>query len=102
MGIERIDLPAELERVRAEFDRQLADALLRRTDLTHAQIEKQFGISNKVIRRVSRQFKIRRRRTGKRRAVATSTGSEEHRDRVDKVAEFSAERPSTPVKQPYL
>jgi len=61
MSIERIDLPAELERVRAAFDRQLADALLNRTDLTHAQIEDEFGISNKVIRRVSRQFNISRR-----------------------------------------
>lgn len=61
MRIEKIDLPAELQRVRAAFDRQLADALLRRRDLTHAQIEKQFGISNKVIRRVSRQFNISRR-----------------------------------------
>lgn len=61
MGIEKIDLPAELQRVRAAFDKQLADTLLGRTDLTHAQIEKEFGISNKVIRRVSRQFNIRRR-----------------------------------------
>jgi len=62
MAIEKIDLPAELQRVRAAFDRQLADTLLNRPDLTHAQIEKEFGVSNKVIRRISRQFNISRRR----------------------------------------
>lgn len=62
MEIKRIDLRAELQRVRAAFDEQLADALLNRTDLTHAQIEQEFGVSNKVIRRVSRQFNISRRR----------------------------------------
>jgi hypothetical protein len=76
MWIEKIDLPAELQRVRAAFDKQLADALLNRTDLTHAQIEKEFSISNKVIRRVSRQFNISRRRTPERSAAATSSGSD--------------------------
>lgn len=74
MSVERIDLPAELQRVRAAFDRQLADALLSRTDLTHAQIEEEFGISNKVIRRVSRQFNISRRRNPKRSAAVRPEG----------------------------
>jgi len=57
-----IDLPAELRRVRASFDRQLAEVLCSRMDLTQSQIAEQFGVSDKVIRRVSKQFKISRRR----------------------------------------
>lgn len=65
VNIDSIDLPAELRRVRADFDRQLAEALRNRTHFTHAQIASEFGISTKVVRRVSRQFNISRRRSTK-------------------------------------
>jgi len=76
VAIEKVDLPAEFQRVRAAFDKQLADALLNRTDLTHAQIERRFGVSNKVIRRISRQFNISRRRTREKSAATASSSSE--------------------------
>ena len=64
MLIEQINLRAKLDRVRASFDAQLAEVLVGRPDLSHAQIEKEFGISNRVIRRVTKQYNISPRKRG--------------------------------------
>ena len=61
MPLKQMDLRTEMRRVRATFDEELAEALRNRTDLTHAEIERQFGVSNKVIRRISKQFNISRK-----------------------------------------
>ena len=65
MTIAPIDLRAELRLVRKNFDQHLADTLRERTDLTLTQIAKQFCVSNAVIRRVIKEFSIRRRRAGR-------------------------------------
>ena len=57
-----MDLPAELRRVRKNFDQELARTLQERTDLTLREIAEQFGVSNKVIQRVTREFGIKPRR----------------------------------------
>lgn len=64
MQIERINLREKFDRARHGFDTQLAEVLLSRSDLSHAQIAKEFGISGKVIRRVIKQFNIGARRRG--------------------------------------
>jgi uncharacterized protein YerC len=56
--IKQVNLRDELMRVRLSFDTQLAEVLVSRPDLTYVQIEKEFGISEKVIRRVMKQFNI--------------------------------------------
>jgi hypothetical protein len=62
--IKQVNLRDELARVRLDFDTQLAELLLRRPDLTHLQIRKEFGISQKVIRRVAKEFKLAPRNPG--------------------------------------
>jgi hypothetical protein len=60
----QINLRVELEKARRRFDSQLAKVLLSQPELSHAQIEKQFGISTTVIRRVIKQFNIPGRKRG--------------------------------------
>lgn len=67
MQIEPIDLRARIEQVRLSFDTRLAEVLLGRPDLSHAEIGKQFGISQNVIRRVMKQFNISARKRGPKR-----------------------------------
>lgn len=67
MKIEPINLRARIERVRFRFDTRLAEALLERPDLSQAEIGKQFGISQNVIRRVIKQFNISARKRGPKR-----------------------------------
>jgi len=62
--IKQVNLRDELMRVRLSFDTQLAEVLVGRPDLTYVQIEKEFGISEKVIRRVTKQFNIGARKRG--------------------------------------
>lgn len=64
MQIEQINLREKLNQVRLSFDTQLAELLLGRPDLSHAQIKKEFGIGEKVIRRVIKQFNIGARKRG--------------------------------------
>jgi hypothetical protein len=49
--LEQINLREKVDRAHLSFDTQLAEVLLGRPDLSHAQIEKEFGISKKVVRR---------------------------------------------------
>jgi predicted transcriptional regulator len=67
MQIEQINLRDRLKQVRHTFDAQLAEVLVSRSELSQAQIGKQFGISQKVIRRVMKQFSIGARKRGPKR-----------------------------------
>jgi hypothetical protein len=60
MQIEQVNLRERIEQVRLTVDAQLAEIRVGRPDLSHAQIGKKFGISQKVIRRVMKQFNILR------------------------------------------
>ncbi len=62
--IKQVNLRDELMRVRLNFDAHLAEVLVSRPDLTYIQIEKEFGVSEKVIRRVMKQFNIGARKRG--------------------------------------
>ncbi len=62
MPIEQVNLREKLDQVRLNFDAQLAQVLLGRPEMSHAKVKKEFGISDKVIRRVTRHFKIARKR----------------------------------------
>jgi hypothetical protein len=62
MPIEQINLREKLDEVRQSFDTQLAEILRRRSDISHAEVRDKFGVSDKDIRRVTRQFKIARKR----------------------------------------
>jgi len=64
MQIEQVNLRDRIEQVRLSFDTQLAEVLVGRPDLSQAQIGEEFGISQKVIRRVIKQFNIGARRRG--------------------------------------
>ena len=64
MRIEQINLRERLDQARLSFDTELAEVLLGRPDLSHAQIKKEFGIGEKVIRRVIKQFNIGVRKRG--------------------------------------
>jgi hypothetical protein len=64
MQIEQINLRDKLDRARLSFDTQLAGVLVGRPDVGYAQIEEEFGISEKVIRRVMKQFNIGARKRG--------------------------------------
>jgi hypothetical protein len=64
MAIEHVNLKEKLDQVRLSFDTQLAEVLQNRPDLTQAQIKKEFGVSDAVIRRVMKQFNISSRRGG--------------------------------------
>jgi uncharacterized protein YerC len=54
----QISLKNTLKTARLSFDARLAEVLIARPDLTYTQIEKEFGISETVIRRVIKQFSI--------------------------------------------
>jgi hypothetical protein len=64
MQIEQINLRARIEQIRFRFDTELAGVLAGRPDLSQAQIGKEFGISQTVIRRVMKQFNIGARKRG--------------------------------------
>lgn len=63
-----VNLRGKLDRARLSFDTELADVLRGRPDLSHAQVQKKFGVSEKVIRSVIKQFSIGARRRGPKRA----------------------------------
>ena len=60
----QISLKDTLKAARLDFDNQVAKALIARPDLSYAEIEKDFGISETVIRRVMKQFHIGARKRG--------------------------------------
>ena len=60
----QISLKNTLKKARLGFDTRLAEVLIGRPDLSYAQIEKEFGISETVIRRVMKQFNIATRKRG--------------------------------------
>ena len=60
----QINLKDTLKTARLQFDTRLAEVLIGRPDLSYTQIEKEFGISETVIRRVMKQFSIRARKRG--------------------------------------
>jgi hypothetical protein len=60
----QISLKNTLKTARLSFDARLAEVLIARPDLTYTQIEKEFGISETVIRRVIKQFSIGARKRG--------------------------------------
>jgi hypothetical protein len=60
----RISLKNTLKTARWQFDTRLAEVLIGRPDLNYNQIEKDFGISETVIRRVMKQFGIEARKRG--------------------------------------
>ena len=62
--MERVNLRTRLEQARRTFDAELAEVLTSRPDLSHAKIRQRFGISDKVIRRVIREFNIGNRKRG--------------------------------------
>lgn len=62
--LKRINLKDRLNQVRLRFDIRLANVLVRRPDLTYVQIKKEFGTSETVIRRVTKQFNIGPRKRG--------------------------------------
>ncbi len=64
MQIEQVNLREKLDQARLILDAELADILRGRPDLSHAQVKQKFGVSEKVIRRVIRQFNIGARRRG--------------------------------------
>jgi transposase-like protein len=66
-------LRARIERIRLRFDTRVAEALLERPDLSQAEIGKQFGISQNVIRRVIKQFNISARKRGPKRGPKERT-----------------------------
>ena len=53
-----------MDQARLSFDTELAEVLLGRPDLSHSQIKKEFGIGEKVIRGVIKQFNIGVRNRG--------------------------------------
>jgi hypothetical protein len=60
----QISLKDTLKTARLEFDNRLARVLVARPDLSYTKIEKDFGISETVIRRVLKQFNIGARKRG--------------------------------------
>ena len=64
MKIAQINLRERLDQVRLNFDSQLAEVLLSRPDLSYVEIKSLFGVSDKVIRRVMRQFHLKARKRG--------------------------------------
>jgi hypothetical protein len=63
MGMQ-ISLKDTLKTARLQFDTRLAEVLIARPELRYADIEKDFGISETVIRRVMKLFNIGARRRG--------------------------------------
>lgn len=64
MPIKGVNLRNRIERACLGFEILLAEVLIGRPDLSHARIQKEFEISQKVIRRVIRQFNIGARECG--------------------------------------
>ena len=60
----QISLKDTLKTARLDFDNQLAKVLIGRPDLSYTEIEKDFGISETVIRRVMKQFSLGARKRG--------------------------------------
>jgi predicted DNA-binding transcriptional regulator len=60
----QISLKDTLKTARLSFDVRLAEVLIARLDLAHDEIEREFGISETVIRRVTKQFAIPPRKRG--------------------------------------
>jgi predicted DNA-binding transcriptional regulator len=60
----QISLKSTLKTARLQFDTRLAEVLIARPDLSYNQIQKDFGISETVIRRVMKLFKIGARKRG--------------------------------------
>jgi uncharacterized protein YerC len=60
----QISLKNTLKAARLQFDTRLAEVLIARPDLSYNEIEKDFGISETVIRRVVKQFNIGARKRG--------------------------------------
>lgn len=60
----QMTLKETVKAARLNFDAKLAEVLVSRSDLTYSQIEKQFGISETVIRRVMKQFNLAARKRG--------------------------------------
>jgi uncharacterized protein YerC len=63
MGMQ-ISLKDTLKTARLDFDSRLAKVLVGRPDLSYTKIEKEFGISETVIRRVMKLFNIGARKRG--------------------------------------
>ena len=64
MQIEQMNLREKFDEARLSFDSKLAEVLVGRPDLSQAQIGKELGISERVIRRVVKQFNIGARKRG--------------------------------------
>ena len=60
----QISLKDTLKTARLQFDTRLAEVLIGRPDLPYDEIEREFGISETVIRRVTKQFSIGARKRG--------------------------------------
>ena len=60
----QISLKDTLKTARLNFDARLAEVLIGRPDLSYTHIEREFGISETVIRRVMKQFNIGARKRG--------------------------------------
>ena len=60
----QMNLKNTLKTARLSFDTRLAEVLIARPDLSYTEIQKDFGISETVIRRVMRQFNIGARKRG--------------------------------------
>jgi len=60
----QISLRDTIKTARLSFDARLAEVLIARPDLRYTEIEKDFGISETVIRRVTKQFNIGARKRG--------------------------------------
>jgi transposase len=60
----KISLKDALKTARLSFDARLAEVLIARPDLSYTEVEKDFGISETVIRRVIKQFNIGARKRG--------------------------------------
>ena len=60
----QISLKDTLKTARLDFDSRLAKVLVGRPDLSYSEIEKEFGISETVIRRVMKQFGLGARKRG--------------------------------------
>lgn len=60
----QISLKDTLKTARLDFDTRLAKVLVSRPELSYTEIQKDFGISETVIRRVMKQFNIGARKRG--------------------------------------
>jgi transposase len=76
----QISLKNTLKTARLSFDARLAEVLIARPDLTHTQIEKDFGISETVIRRVTKQFNIGARKRGPKPRKHETQQAREHKE----------------------